>query len=60
MAGLARVQRIVDQARLTFSASNLSIKDPQFIKNLEELKLAVGLSVCTSSMYHGTFVLTRR
>jgi len=52
MAGLARIQRIVDQARLTFSASNLSIKDPQFTKNLEELKLAVGLSVCTSSVYY--------
>ena len=51
MAGLARIQRIVDQARLTFSASNLSIKDPQFNQNLEELKQAV--SVCTSSVYRG-------
>ena len=47
MAVRARLQKIVDQARVTFSMRNPS-KDPLYKENLEKLKEAVSTHVCLS------------
>ena len=45
MAGRARLQRIVEQARATFGMINPS-KDPLYKENMEKLKEAVSRHVC--------------